>query len=154
MNLTFYVNDATKSYTLVAIAFQLAAEIFPNGSYDWLELFYFGNTLSAPFGNSYKCGHLKSFPLRLKNENNITGMVELTNIQFEVYRNGLNQNFSTPMHCEMNENSEETTTEDIILNEGTKTMEHQTSTEDNRQEFNEIKTSDGSTKGSQSLSLD
>lgn len=103
MNLTFYSNHETKQFILGAIVFQLAVEIFPNGSFDWLELFYFGNSLAAPFGNSYQCGRIESLPLRLKNQKNIVGTVELSNIQFEAYRTGNNEEFSTPVNCGINE---------------------------------------------------
>lgn len=103
MNLTFYSNLERKQFTLGAIAFQLSTENFPNGSFDWLELFHFGNFLTAPFGNSYQCGRIKSIPLRLKNQKNIVGTVELSNIQFEVYRTGNNEEFSTPINCRVNE---------------------------------------------------
>ncbi|XP_055297445.1 uncharacterized protein LOC129565993 [Sitodiplosis mosellana] len=145
MNLTFYLNDATKTFTLGAIAFQLAAEIFPSGSYDWFELFYFGNTLSAPFGNSYQCGRIKSLPLRLKNDKNITGMVELTNIQFEAYRNGKRRKFSTPKNCEMNEKPK-TSTEGTTSSEDNRLAEHQTSTEGESHKSNGTQISNNSTR--------
>lgn len=99
MNFTFYANVEMKKFTLGAIAFQLAAEVFPNGAYDWLELFYFGKSLSAPFGNSYQCSRIKPLPLRLKNQNSTVGTVELSNLQFEAYRTGSDEEFSIPVNC-------------------------------------------------------
>lgn len=107
MNLTFFSNYGKKTFTLGAIAFQLATEIFPNGSYDWLELFYFGNSLSAPFGNSYQCSQIKSLPLRLKNQKNIIGTMELSNIQFEAYGTRNNEEFSPPINCRADGKSNE-----------------------------------------------
>ncbi|XP_031628930.1 uncharacterized protein LOC116344491 [Contarinia nasturtii] len=96
MNITFNINHKTNKYSLRSIAFELCAEIFPNGSFEWFELHYFGSNISSMRGRSYFCNEL-SLPLKMRSK--IMGTLQLINIQFEAFRSEQNEEFSKAIVC-------------------------------------------------------